>query len=179
MRFKYKSLGMGLVVVTSFALSGCSNSTSPSMMSNSSSVLVESVSPADGATGVPLQTKIAISFTQPMDTSAVRENFHLIGGESMRSWMSSVRPEFGFDHMSDKQFSAMMGQLDSRDISGDFVWSPGLQDCEFITDSAFAPQEEYMLIMDENGMMNRAMSSMGMMNGDKNVLMYHFGTRGR
>ncbi len=114
-----------------------------------------------------------------MDTGAVRENFHLLGGADMREWMNSTNHEQGFGHMSDNQFTNMMRQLDSREISGDFVWSPGLKDCEFNADSAFAPQEEYMLVMYEDGMMNRFMHSMGVMGGDKNVLMYHFGTRGR
>lgn len=173
------TIRVGIAALTIFGLSGCSDSTAPSMTSNSPAEMISSVEPSDGATGVPLQSSISITFDRAMDTIAVRENFHLLGGADMREWMSSTHPEMGFDHMSNNQFTSMMRHLDEREMPGDFIWSPGLKSCEFVADSAFLPQEEYMMIMYEDGMMNLFMHSMGMMGGGRNVLMYHFGTRGR
>jgi len=53
---------------------------------------------------------------------------------------------------------------------------------EFHPDSGFVPQENYMLIMDEDGMMNGVMGhmghtgNMGMNGANRDLLMYRFET---
>jgi len=175
-------LQVGLVAVLSLAIAGCNNSTTPTGGANVPSALVRSVSPADGATNVPLQTTISIEFSQPMDANAIRESVHLVGGDGMRDWLDFAHPESGFGNMSYNDYMHMMGLLDSLDMSGEFVWEDGFERCEFHPDSGFVPQENYMLIMDEDGMMNGGMGhmghtgNMGMNGANRDLLMYRFET---
>ena len=161
-------------------LVGCSKS-SPTGPSNQAVTIV----PADGATGVPTDLPITMSFGVAVDRGTVERGFHLISEYAMTNhacpdslWhyhgsMGMVMGDPGRMHHMD-EFHSTTGQFD---------WGANETYCRFRPDSLLRSRTQYMIHFDRD-MVNMMESRMGhrggmgdhhpgMMSGD---MMFHYTT---
>lgn len=177
MKFKSGVLFLLLPLLILF-ITGCGNDDDSTLNSNYSTSFIQSISPANGSTGVSNTTSISMTFSGPMDTMSVMDNFHLAGGDDMHDWMDSVSHNGGMGNMGMSQIDRMMDMLDSMHVSGSFHWNAEMDSCEYILSDSMMSNTEYMIYMDENEMMNHGggMMGMGMNHNDDGYHEYHFTT---
>ena len=163
----------GILII---AMVGCSNDDDNNIAGNNNTQgAILSVYPADGSVNVAPSTPIAVKFSEPMDTTSVMNNFYLSHGEDMHMWMDSASHYGGMGHMSMNNMNHMMNWMDSIDVGGTFHWNDTQDSCEFIPDSGFMSNEEYMIMMYEGGM-ERHGGGMMMDHNDEEYHQYHFMT---
>ncbi len=142
-------------------LAGCSDDESPTSLTEDTDVAIETVTPADGATGVSPATAITIKFTGPVDTLSIMSNFHLAGGEGMHEWRDSLDHYGGFGMMGMGHTDHMTAWMDSIHFGGEFHWNEALDSCEFRPDSAMFPATDYLCLLNEGGMRGHRGGMMG------------------
>ena len=141
-------------------LVGCSNDHSP--QSPSSPALI-AVSPVNGATGVPADAGVTLTFSGPVDRERLQRDMHLI---STASITDSVCP-LGWSHpdmdhcMGD---FTMMGHFDQyHSTAGSYSWSGAGTICRFQPANSMTPQTQYMVHVGSGAMDMMGGSSHGMM----------------
>ena len=164
---------VALVIV----LAGCSSDDNESTTGPDSGAAPRIVTtyPADGATNVSRSTAVSLTFNTPMDTSSVRLGFHLAGGNQMHLWLDSLDHHYGMGGMGMMNMDHMMDWMDSIEYGGQFHWNAAFDSCQFIPDSTFMPDTDYLMFMygnvqGRNGMM------MDMDQAFADSLMFHFHT---
>lgn len=167
-----------ILVVAAIAFVGCSNDDNSTMLTNgSATVILASISPADGATGVSPATSVALKFTGAVDTMSVMQNLYLAGGQAMHEWRDSVSHHGGFGMMNMNMEQQMMNWMDSIHTPGEFHWNGTLDSCEFVPDSTLMPTTEYLCLLNEGGMQDGHGGMMGGANhNDNGYHMYGFTT---
>ncbi len=169
----YGILALGLIAL----LAGCGNDDKALSPETDSAPELARIIPQDGASGVEPQSSIHLKFTMPMDTGSVRENFFLTGGPRMHEWMDSANYYGGFDHMGMNQRNHMMEWIDSIHVAGEFRWNEPMDSCEFMPALSMDQGAEYMILMYEDGMMDRDGRQMDMGQGNDGYHSYHFTTQ--
>lgn len=167
-----------LGIITGIAFIGCSDDDSGTLdPKNKLNVVIASISPMDGATGISTSTSIVIKFTGPVDTLSVMENMYLAGGQSMHEWRDSLTHYGGFGMMNMNMENHMMSWMDSIETSGMFSWNSTHDSCQFIPDSILMGSTEYLCLLVEGAMED---THGGMMGGathnDNGYHMYGFTT---
>lgn len=171
-------IGLLLLFGVIALVAGCSSDSNPASESQTGTIAIESVTPADGSTGVSLSSPITIRFSGPVDTSSVMTNFHFAGGRPMHAWSDSLGHYGGFGMMGMHDSDQMMEWIDSIHIAGEFHWNDMLDSCEFIPDS-LEPGTDYLCLLYEGGMYGRHGGIIGgMHHGDSGYHMFEFSTGG-
>ncbi len=152
-------------------LAGCGTDNQTTTPTNGTDVVILSVTPADGTTGVSPSTLIAIKFSGPVDTLSIMRNFHFTGGDQMHEWRDSLEHYGGFGMMGMGNMDHMMEWMDSIHYSGDFFWNDAMDSCEFRPDSAMSPSTDYLCLLNEGGMRGHSGGMMG--GGNHNDSGYH------
>lgn len=162
-------------------LAGCSNDHMTSLSPRHATLV--SVSPADGATGVRLDSRITLTFSTPVDREIVQRELHLISESAIAD---SVCPDSANWSHPDMEHcmadSAMMRHLDeAHATSGSISWNAAGTACTFQPSAWMLPTSGYMIHIGRGvtDMMGGTMQGMmsghgaGMMSGD---MMLHFAT---
>lgn len=172
-----------LSLILMVTLAACSDDDTTTSPDNSLGVYVTKVFPSDGATGISTNASISVAFSGPVDSQSIMGNLSFSGGPHMHEWMDSLDHYGGMDQMGMGQRTHMMDWMDSIHITGEFHWNGQMDSCQFVPDSAMAPNTEYMIFMNEGGMMdmdgsmmNHGNGMMNMGNNDDGYHTYHFTT---
>jgi len=172
-----------LSVICIFTLTNCSkDSKLPTETEPQQSLIVN---PADGSTGVQLNTPMTLLFARPVIKGIVENNFHLISAKDMADSMSPGHPMMNHSNMMMAMAdSAIMHHLDRyHSTHGTITWNSDSTLCTFVTDSMLTRQTGYMIHLGDEmvKMMKQRMGDMGMMNGSgtgmmSDDIMLHFST---
>lgn len=172
------AVGLTGILLVGVFLAGCSNNVEEQISGSANEVTtIASVYPADGATGVPRSTSIAIRFSGPVDTLSVMNNLHLSGGQPMHEWYDSLGHYGGFGMMNMAMANHMMNWMDSIQTPGHYSWNDTRDSCQFVPDSELLSNADYLCLLYEDGMND---GHGGMMGGshpaDSGYYMYGFTT---
>ena len=143
-------------------------------------VKVLRISPADGATGVRLDSPVVLDFGVPVTRSTAERGFHLISESDMQGScpVSSMGPHGTMDSIMNDP--AMLAHMDEYHAThGRYDWNSAGTVCTFKPDTLMAPGTRYMAHM--SGEMLDMMERMGggMMDGGMSPggdMMVHFQT---
>lgn len=164
-------------------VASCNSGDNPATGDSSTSApKVVATYPADGSSGVPVNTPISLVFSQPMDTASVRTGFHFAGGQPMMIWMDSLGHYAGMGHMGGgmggmdhDDIQRMLDWMDSIQVPGAFEWGFDLDSCRFIPDSTLAGGTSYLMFLYGN-VMGEAGGMMRMAGLADDSLRYSFTT---
>ena len=145
----YVVLVIGLMTVF---ISGCGSNNDDSVSSGAQDVVIASVSPSNGSTGVSPSSTISVKFTGAVDTMSVMNNFHFTGGSPMQMWRDSVDHYGGFGMMNMSLRNHMMNWIDSIHVAGQFHWNDALDSCEFVPGNPIESDTDYLCFIFEGGM---------------------------
>lgn len=179
-KFFLYSLSIPVLLV----LTGCTEMSSDlhDSLTNSSSNFT--VSPTDNQAGVPVDQKIEIRFSEPVDPLLVESNLHLISELEFAD--SNCRFDSLMNHSN--MGMAMMDTMKVNHMSqyhptgGRFTWSDGNKLCTFTPDSLLKPNTNYMIHIGKGMMHTGNMGGMGNMGGhggsfQQGQMMLHFKTK--
>jgi hypothetical protein len=166
---------IGLTVIV-FSVMSCSDDSGVNGTDQNPELL--RIAPNDGSSSVSTESSIHFAFNIPMDTSSVRMYMYFAGGEPMHEWMDSLDNYGGMGHMNMNRRNHMRNWIDSIEWGGDFHWNENRDSCEFVPDSALHPDTDYMIMINENGMMGHNGRGMHMGHNDDGYHYYHFQTGG-
>lgn len=158
-RWRFLWLGLAGLTVILLVVSGCSKSSNMISSSNQQPKILF-VSPADGATDVPVSARVELVFSVPMDTGSVRANLCILGGDQMQMMMDSLAGMH-----SSMDYSRIMGMMHQVSMSGYYQWNATKDSCQFWPDSAMHANTQYMIFM------GREMMGAGGHMGDQNQMM--------
>jgi hypothetical protein len=165
---------LGLLAI---AIVGCGDDHHNNTTSSAQDVVVASIYPADGATGVLPSSTVSVKFTGAVDTMSVMNNFHFAGGSPMQMWQDSVDHYGGFGMMNMTHRNRMMNWIDSIHMAGQFHWNDAHDSCEFVPGNPTESDTDYLCLIFEGGMQSRDGRMMGGMNhSDSGYHMYQFST---
>lgn len=172
-----------LAIVLQMGALGCSKDTTSPMNPTQQSNF--QVRPADGETGVRLDTRVEMTFAKPVDRVIVERNFHLISRRSMADSLCPVDTAMRHSEMG----SAMMDSMTMNHLmqwysaAGRFFWNMSSTESTFTPDSMLTPNMQYMVHLggEMMQMMRSRMGEMGMMTGHGAVtgvdaMAFHFTT---
>ncbi|MCO5251904.1 MAG: hypothetical protein M9949_10865 [Candidatus Kapabacteria bacterium] len=188
-------INLALLLISTALFLGCSNM----MDSNPSNQFVENfltISPTDNSQEIGINEPIILQFAAPVDANIVEENFVIINQNSISDieYIDGKKMDHS-DMNSMMSDGSMLAHLkENHCIKGSFEWNSEKTKCEFMPDSGFEADTDYMVFMDSQVMNHmksimserRMMSSgMGLMNcdchkngpGNSNIIT-HFRTRG-
>jgi hypothetical protein len=156
------------------AFIGCSNQSG--VEGNANDPWLVSIYPTDGAEHVSPVTALYMKFVMPMDTSTVHRNIFLSGGPRMHMWADSLNHYGGMRRMSMGMREHMLKWMDSIEWGGQWHWNKSLDSCEFIPDSSLLPGTEYLIMVNEDGIIGHNGHNMFMGHTNEDFSYYHFKT---
>jgi hypothetical protein len=163
-----------LLIIAAAIIVGCSDNSR--VNGNSEDVWISSIYPSDGDENVSPATSVYMKFVMPMDTSSVRNNIYFSGGPQMQMWHDSLDHYGGMGYMNMGMREHMMDWMDSIEWGGQWHWNNGLDSCEFRPDSTLMPGTEYMIMVNEDGVMGHDGHQMHMGHTNEDFHYYHFKT---
>jgi hypothetical protein len=163
-----------VLIAAAVIIVGCSDNSR--VNGNSEDLWISSIYPTNRAENVSPATSIYMKFIMPMDTSSVRQNIFLSGGQQMHTWQDSLEHYGGMGRMGMGMREHMMNWMDSIEWGGQWHWNGDLDSCEFAPDSSLMPGTDYMIMVNEDALIghNGHQMHMGHMNEDFHY--YHFRT---
>ncbi len=163
-----------LLIAASLIIVGCSDNSR--VNGNSDDVWLTSIYPADGAENVSTGTSLYMKFVMPMDTSSVRSNIFLSGGPMMHEWVDSLDHYGGMGHMNVGMRGHMLDWMDSIEIPGQWHWNGNLDSSEFTPDSTLTHGSQYMIMVNEDGVIGHSGHQMHMGHMDEDMHYFYFRT---
>ena len=152
-----------LVLVFVIALVGCSNDSGSPV---TPTALI--VSPADGATGVRLDSVVKLTFAGKLDRDVIERGFHVISENAL---MDMPCPDSTMQHqpMMDCMDDSLMAHMDrNHSTHGQFSWDESGTVCTFRPDTMLSPSTRYMMHMD-----GKMMDMVGMHAGGDGMMQDH------
>lgn len=136
---------------------------------------IVSVSPPDGATGIPTSATVSIQFDMPMNTESVMADSYLAGGDEMHAWMDSLTHHNGSGGGSMMDMDEMMEWMHRIAMPGEYHWNGAHDFCEFVADNGLMPDTDYMIFIGA-GMRSHSGGSMHTHDPRYDGYMFHFRT---